>query len=66
MEAFSSALHLANLNDLGYRGFQYTWTNGRGAENNVLERLDRFTANSPWIFMFSNYQVLHLLRQGSD
>ena len=66
MEAFRLALQFANLNDVGFKGRKFTWTNGRAAVNNVQERLDRFVANDSWLSLYPHYQVHHLVRYGSD
>ncbi|GLT72479.1 hypothetical protein SLA2020_444100 [Shorea laevis] len=52
MEAFSSTLEECGLNDLGFCGPKYTWTNCREGGNFMKERLDRTTANREWCSKF--------------
>lgn len=40
MQEFRSALLHYDLVDLGYRGYTYTWRNGREGDNFVELRLD--------------------------
>ena len=39
---FREALKFCGLNDLGYKGYPYTWSNRRFGSQMVEERLDRF------------------------
>lgn len=66
MNLFRDALRWCNLQDLGYEGFQYTWSNGRKNLDNVMERLDRALSNEEWKTLFSYYKVRHLPRIKSD
>ncbi|KAK6142672.1 hypothetical protein DH2020_023020 [Rehmannia glutinosa] len=66
MEKFRSAIEACNLNDLGYTGYTFTWTNGRSGDNNVQERLDRFLASDLWREKYQYHQVHHLPRMQSD
>ncbi|KAH6784204.1 hypothetical protein C2S52_009163, partial [Perilla frutescens var. hirtella] len=64
--AFRYALNECGLDDLGYKGFGYTWTNAQVGASNIQERLDRDVANSKWIECFPSFSVEHLIRQESD
>ena len=44
MEAFHEALEHCHLEDLGFRGYKYTWNNKRLGEANTGVRLDMATA----------------------
>ncbi|KAL2931645.1 Translation factor Guf1 mitochondrial [Bienertia sinuspersici] len=44
----------------------FTWTNNRGGENNVQERLDRCLANPAWRAIFPGALVMHLCKRKSD
>ncbi|KAI3943573.1 hypothetical protein MKW92_024752, partial [Papaver armeniacum] len=45
---FTDFIHQNHLIDLGYKGPAYTWTNGRGFDNLIRQRLDRVLANPEW------------------
>uniref|UniRef100_A0A803MKH0 Uncharacterized protein n=1 Tax=Chenopodium quinoa TaxID=63459 RepID=A0A803MKH0_CHEQI len=44
-EILRNAMSYCHFEDLGFIGHSYTWTNNRGGEENIQERLDRFFAN---------------------
>ena len=44
MVAFRHTLLQCGLVDLGFRGYRFTWRNGRYGAAFVEERLDRFVA----------------------
>lgn len=54
------------LQDLGYKGYPFTWSNGRGGFENIQCRLDRGFATSTFMESFPHTQVVHLPRNGSD
>ncbi|KAL8489658.1 hypothetical protein ACS0TY_025528 [Phlomoides rotata] len=66
MEDFRLTVTDLNLQDLGFNGNKFTWTNGRAGEDNIQVRLDRAMANSSWRLRFSEANVLHLPRYKSD
>ena len=41
IEALREALDSCQLEDLGYRGYPYTWNNKRSGDANTKMRLDR-------------------------
>uniref|UniRef100_A0A803LDA8 CCHC-type domain-containing protein n=1 Tax=Chenopodium quinoa TaxID=63459 RepID=A0A803LDA8_CHEQI len=47
-EILRDAIQFCQLEDMGYMGHDFTWTNNRGGSENVQERLDRFFANQAW------------------
>uniref|UniRef100_A0A803LLP6 CCHC-type domain-containing protein n=1 Tax=Chenopodium quinoa TaxID=63459 RepID=A0A803LLP6_CHEQI len=49
------AVDRCQLEDLGFIGHEFTWTNNQGGPKNIQERLDRFLANHAWreVFMGS-------------
>jgi exonuclease III len=55
-----------SLNDLGYEGYPFTWTNGREEEENIQCRIDRGFGNEAFINRFAPIKVCHLPRFGSD
>lgn len=66
MIAFRDSVNFCGLEDLGFSGHHFTWTNGQGGIDNIQERLDRSLANSSWIAKFPNFSVQHLVRHQSD
>uniref|UniRef100_A0A803L1E6 Endonuclease/exonuclease/phosphatase domain-containing protein n=1 Tax=Chenopodium quinoa TaxID=63459 RepID=A0A803L1E6_CHEQI len=47
-EILRNVVNVCELEDLGYLGHPFTWTNNRGGEQNVQEWLDSFLANKEW------------------
>ncbi|CAL1389096.1 unnamed protein product [Linum trigynum] len=66
MQAFRDCLLDAQLSDLGYTGYDFTWENKRATEGYIEERLDRFVATAAWQHMFRQGRVLHLDKLRSD
>jgi hypothetical protein len=64
--SFRNTLTLCDLQDLGFTGSRYTWTNNHPGDQLILARLDRFLTNSDWIQKYSNYNNTHLLIFKSD
>ena len=56
----------AQLEDLGYKGYSYTWTNKRAGDTNMKMRLDRAVAMKGWIEKFQVSTILHLLPHALD
>ncbi|RYR35200.1 hypothetical protein Ahy_A10g050333 [Arachis hypogaea] len=48
VEGFREAIQTNDLLDLGFVGHSFTWTNGKGGESNIQERLDRAMATLAW------------------
>ena len=61
IDDFNIALLDCGLEDAGFIGSPFTWTNGR-----TRRRLDRAVVNSQWAGLFSVLQVSHLNRTVSD
>ncbi|CAI8601011.1 unnamed protein product [Vicia faba] len=53
------------LQDIGFDGYPFTWTNGRKGKINIQCRLDRGFANEAWISRLRPIKVTHLLHCGS-
>ncbi|XP_042974784.1 uncharacterized protein LOC122306423 [Carya illinoinensis] len=66
MTEFRAVLSDCHLRDLGYEGAPFTWSNRRGEEGLVKERLDRFLANSWWCEIYLNLRVSHGVAAYSD
>lgn len=66
MRDFYHCLEDCGLEDLGFVGNPFTWTNKQAGANNIQERLDRGVANSLWWSKFPQVRVTHLTRVLSD
>ena len=66
MDDFREALELANLMDLGFKGYPYTWNNCRPGAANTKQRLDRVVSNAAWQDKFPLSMVTHLSTYTSD
>ncbi|KAL0010846.1 hypothetical protein SO802_005954 [Lithocarpus litseifolius] len=60
IDAFRSGLDSCNFEDLGFRGYTYTWSNKRPGEANTKLRLDRAVATMEWRTKFQISTVSHL------
>ena len=60
------AMDHCKLEDIGFVGHPFTWTNNRGGEENLQERLDRYVANKEWRELFGGAYVSHLEKRKSD
>ncbi|KAL2903988.1 hypothetical protein RDABS01_002698 [Bienertia sinuspersici] len=65
-EILRKVMEECDLVDLGYMGYEYTWSSGRSGTDNVQERLDRFLANKLWRGTFPSSLVNHLPKRKSD
>ncbi|GMY20381.1 hypothetical protein FCV25MIE_15620 [Fagus crenata] len=66
MAAFREALSDYSLQDLGYRGLDFTWSNRRVDGALVRVRLDRYVANEDWLLFFPRAQVFHVVVVSSN
>jgi hypothetical protein len=66
MAAFREALSDCSLQDLGYRGLDFTWSNRRVDGALVRVRLDRCVANEDWLLFFPRPQVFHVVVVSSN
>ncbi|XP_026459841.1 uncharacterized protein LOC113360554 [Papaver somniferum] len=55
-----------NLQDLGFNGYPYTWSNKREDNTEVEERLDKGLSNEKWIDLFPKSTIHRLIAKGSD
>lgn len=63
---FRSLMDDAELFDMGYIGYPFTWNNWRAGIANIQERLDRGLNNSLWRLMFPHATIHHLPEFRSD
>jgi hypothetical protein len=64
--SFRNILSICDLQDLGYKGNKYTWTNKHQGDSLIFARLDRFKATTEWKNRFLYHINHHLLRYKSD
>jgi hypothetical protein len=64
--SFQNTLNICSLQDLGYQGDTYTWSNNQETVHHIKERLDRFLANPSWISKFPRHVNYHLPNYTSD
>ncbi|KAH9648147.1 reverse transcriptase domain-containing protein [Citrus sinensis] len=57
---FRDTIQACNLVDMGYKGYQFTWSNRRFVTGYVEERLDRFLCSNDWSKSFQNLPASHL------
>ncbi|KAL8468719.1 hypothetical protein ACS0TY_031787 [Phlomoides rotata] len=66
MESFQETINELELQDLNFKGYKFTWSNGRVGPQNIQVRLDRALANPLWRLMFPTHTVYHRTRIKSD
>ena len=66
VDAFRDALELCQLEDLGYRGYPFTWSNKRSGDANTKIRLDRAIATKEWREKYQLSTVTHLYSHALD
>ncbi|KAL5834935.1 hypothetical protein ACOSQ4_014432 [Xanthoceras sorbifolium] len=66
MTNFRKVLDDCLLEDIGYSGPDFTWSNCREGSNLILERLDRRVFNLEWRNLFPSFLASHLSFWGSD
>lgn len=66
MLAFHEVMSEFSLHDLGFEGYQFTWSNKRPIPNSIEERLDFFLANDKWFSLWQSTWVTHLMPHASD
>lgn len=63
---FRECLNKCQVEDLGYDGNIFTWSNGRDEHDFVECRLDRAAASEEWKTLFPFFKIKHLPRYKSD
>jgi hypothetical protein len=66
MLLFRDCLDTCGLNDLGFSGPKFTWSNRQRAEDHVKVRLDRAVANEAFSNYFDDCQVENVITTTSD
>ncbi|XP_065629326.1 uncharacterized protein LOC136067422 [Quercus suber] len=64
--AFKEALDLCQLEDLGFRGYHFTWNNKQLGDANTRVRLDRVVATKEWREKFQLSSITHLSSHASN
>ncbi|XP_055835039.1 uncharacterized protein LOC129903500 [Solanum dulcamara] len=63
---FRVCIQNCGMSDLGFRGSKFTWWNGQNGEDCIFKRLDRCLGNQLLQTKYSNVDIKHLIRSGSD
>ncbi|KAG2706415.1 hypothetical protein I3760_05G103200 [Carya illinoinensis] len=66
LREFREVLEVCELRDLGFVGTRFTWSNRREGASLIMQRLDRFLANSLWCDLYPNLRVYHGVAAHSD
>ncbi|KAK4713860.1 hypothetical protein R3W88_019767 [Solanum pinnatisectum] len=66
VEDFAQCLNICQLGDMGFTVSVFTWWNGRSDEACIFKRLDKCLGNPEFQNMHPNFEVEHLIKQGSD
>ncbi|XP_057808453.1 uncharacterized protein LOC131022930 [Salvia miltiorrhiza] len=64
--SFRETVEDCGLNDLGFSGDPFTWTNNQNGDSRIMEHLDRCFGSEEWMLAFPGYEVTHLGRKSSD
>lgn len=65
-DGFTTLFQDLQLGDLGFKVQMHTWSNNRGGDERILERLDRVLANETWSTWLHRAQCIHGIAIGSD
>ncbi|XP_052297218.1 uncharacterized protein LOC127902351 [Citrus sinensis] len=63
---FREAVQSCNLQDMGCKGYPYTWSNKRYGNHFIEERLDRFLCSKDWEINFQESVSTNLVNWSSD
>ncbi|KAK2642450.1 hypothetical protein Ddye_024213 [Dipteronia dyeriana] len=66
IDNFRNALDYCGLDDMGFQGPRFTWSNKRNGCDLVQERLDRGVCDSEWYQLFPRASIYHLEYWHSD
>ncbi|XP_051228995.1 uncharacterized protein [Lolium perenne] len=66
METFRHSLEFCGLQDMGYKGYDFTWSNRRLGVDNIQVRLDRGTATSSFLDIYPLSSIEHICTEESD
>ncbi|KAF7135314.1 hypothetical protein RHSIM_Rhsim08G0091800 [Rhododendron simsii] len=66
LRVFRDFVNSLGVVDLGFHGYPFTWSNRRGGDGQVKERLDRVFVAPGWRLKYDRARVQHLFAVGSD
>ncbi|KAK2661511.1 hypothetical protein Ddye_000085 [Dipteronia dyeriana] len=66
MADFREAIEDSQIEDIGFRGPNFTLSNKKKGNSLVIERLDKGVCNKKWRILFPNFDIRHLEFLGSD
>lgn len=56
----------SSIQDMGFSGNNFTWSNNRRGTTYIAAKLDRAICNPHWYSVFSDHQLSHLPKYSSD
>lgn len=66
LQAFQDVVDCCNLQDMGFEGYPFTWSNGREGGANVQLKLDSAFSTESLLLKFPFFKLIHGCRNGSD
>jgi len=66
IDGFRNAFLDHGLYDMGFEGYEFTWSRWQHGQLVVEERLDRFCASTEWSLLFLDAKVIHIDWDSSD
>ncbi|KAF7143851.1 hypothetical protein RHSIM_Rhsim05G0174100 [Rhododendron simsii] len=66
LRSFRDFVSSLGVLDLGFQGYPFTWSNRRGRNGHIKERLDRVLVSPGWRSCYDRARVQHLFAVGSD
>ena len=66
IDSFWAALKACQLEDLGFKGYQYTWNNNRPGNANLKFRVDKVVATKEWRDKFQLSSITHISQYALD
>ncbi|XP_026396130.1 uncharacterized protein LOC113290763 [Papaver somniferum] len=63
---FNNIVNIYGLEDIGYEGKDYTWSNNNLGTGIRRSRIDMAFGNFNWNLSYPNFKVMHLTQVGSD
>ncbi|GAA0160884.1 hypothetical protein LIER_17332 [Lithospermum erythrorhizon] len=66
IQAFRKVISDTGLQDMGFKGYQFTWSSNFLSPHTTRARLNQGFCNKTWLDSFLEYEITHLLVNKSD